>query len=54
MIVRQIREGEYKRCQELSALAFEYAMKDADKTPEEMLFAVCAHPSSRQDIFWHS
>lgn len=54
MIVRQIREGEYKRCQELSAMAFEYAMKDADKTPEEMLFAVCAHPSSRQDIFWHS
>lgn len=54
MIVRRIREGEYKRCQELCALAFEYAMKDADRTPEEALRAVRERPASRQDIFWHS
>ena len=54
MIVRPIREGEYKRCQELCALAFEYAMKDADRTPEEALAAVRERPASRQDIHWHS
>lgn len=54
MIVRPIREGEYKRCQELCALSFEYAMKDADRTPEEALAAVREHPASRQDIYWSS
>lgn len=54
MIVRLIRESEYKRCQELCALAFEYAMKDADRTPEEMLAAVRERPASRQDVFWNS
>lgn len=54
MIVRRIREEEYKRCQELCALAFEFAMKDADRTPEETLAAVREHPSSRQDVCWNS
>ena len=34
MIVRRIRPGEYKRCQQLCALAFEYEMQDAALSPE--------------------
>ena len=54
MIVRTIREEEYKRCQELCALAFEYAMKDAERSPQETLSAARRSPSSRQELFWDS
>ncbi|MGN1021099.1 MAG: enhanced intracellular survival protein Eis [Aristaeellaceae bacterium] len=54
MIIRRIRENEYRRCQEFCALAFEYAMKGADKSPEEALAEVRANPTCRQDQHWDS
>ena len=35
MIVRKILPEEYKRCQQLCALAFEYPLTDAALSPEE-------------------
>lgn len=54
MIVRKIRPEEYKRCQELCALAFEYPMKDADLSPEALLNRVKREPRSMQDVHWDS
>lgn len=54
MIVRRIRPEEYKRCQQLCALAFEYPMKDADLTPEALLAQVRRDPRSMQDVHWDS
>ena len=54
MIIRRIRENEYKRCQEFCALAFEYALQGADKSPEETLAEIRANPTSRQDQHWDS
>ncbi|MBQ3305325.1 MAG: GNAT family N-acetyltransferase [Clostridia bacterium] len=54
MVVRKIRPGEYKRCQQLFALAFEYEMKDAQLTPEALLKKVREDPRSMQDIHWDS
>lgn len=54
MIVRKIRPGEYKRCQQLCALAFEYEMKDAALSPEALLQKVVDHPQSMQDLHWDS
>ncbi len=54
MVVRKIRPGEFKRCQQLCALAFEYEMKDAQLTPEALLKKVREDPRSMQDIHWDS
>lgn len=54
MIVRRIRPEEYKRCQQLCALAFEYEMKDADQTPGQMVDRVRRDPRSMQDVHWDS
>ena len=54
MIIRRIRESEYKRCQEFCALAFEYALQGADKSPEEALAEIRANPACRQDLHWDS
>ena len=54
MIVRKIRPEEYKRCQQLCALAFEYEMKDADLSAEALLQRVKTDPRSTQDIHWNS
>ena len=52
MIIRRIRENEYKRCQEFCALAFEYALQGADKSPEEALADIRENPTCRQDMHW--
>ena len=54
MIARKIRPGEYKRCQQLCALAFEYEMKDAMLSPEALLEKVQGNPRSMQDAHWDS
>ena len=54
MIVRKIRPEEYKRCQQLCALAFEYEMKDAGLSPEALLKKVRDDPRSMQDTHWDS
>jgi len=54
VIVRKIRPGEYKRCQQLCALAFEYEMKDAALSPEALLEKVKNNPRSMQDAHWDS
>lgn len=54
MIIRKIRPDEYKRCQEFCALAFEYALEGADKSPEQMLADVRERPRSRQHLYWDS
>ena len=54
MIARKIRAEEYKRCQQLCALAFEYEMKDADLTPEALFEKVRENPRSMQDLHWDS
>ena len=54
MIVRRIRPGEYKRCQQLCALAFEYEMQDAALSPEALLKRIKDYPRSMQDVCWDS
>ena len=54
MIVRKIRPEEYKRCQQLCALAFEYEMKDADLSPGALIQKIREHPRSMQDVCWDS
>ena len=54
MIIRKIRPGEYKRCQELCALAFEYPMADAELSPEALLERKQQNPRSTQDVHWDS
>ena len=54
MIIRRIRGNEYKRCQEFCALAFEYALQGADRSPEEALAEIRANPTCRQDQHWDS
>lgn len=54
MIGRKIRPGEYRRCQQLCALAFEYEMKDAGLSPEALLKKVKDNPRSMQDAHWDS
>lgn len=45
MIVRTIRETELKRVQEFCALAFEYGMKDSQRTPQEVYEQTVANPA---------
>lgn len=54
MKARRIRPGEYKRCQQLCALAFEYEMRDAGLSPEALLERTRANPRSMQDVHWDS
>ncbi|MBR0368455.1 MAG: GNAT family N-acetyltransferase [Clostridia bacterium] len=54
MIIRKIRPEEFKRCQQLCALAFEYPMKDADLSPEAALDKIRQNPLSMQDVHWDS
>ena len=54
MIARKIRAEEYKRCQQLCALAFEYEMKDAALSSEALLKKVRDDPRSMQDVHWDS
>jgi hypothetical protein len=54
MIARKIRPEEYRRCQQLCALAFEYEMKDARLSPEALLKKVREDPRSMQDMHWDS
>jgi len=54
MIARKIRPDEYRRCQQLCALAFEYEMKDAALSPEALLEKVKNGPRSMQDLHWDS
>ena len=51
MIVRKIREEEFKRVDELFSVSFE-SKYDNDKTPEEVIEEVKANPDSREAIFW--
>ena len=52
MIVRKIRRNELKRCQELSALCFEYSMGKSKLTPEEYARSVIENPRSLEDVHW--
>ena len=52
MLVRRIHPGEYKRCQELWAVCFEYRMKRSDWTAEALVQEVRANPQSRQEAHW--
>lgn len=54
MIIRKIRENELKRSAQLSALAFEYPMEGAEKTPEEYIDGVRANPRAWEDVHWDS
>ena len=54
MIVRKIRENELKRSAQLSALAFEYPMEGAEKSPEDFFRDVREHPGSLEDVRWDS
>lgn len=54
MITRKINSGELKRVQEFCALAFEYGMSDADKTPQEIYEGIVNNPTTRQDLNWQS
>ena len=54
MIVRKIRPEEFKRCQQLCALAFEYAMPDPALSAEALLDKVRSQPRSMQDVHWDS
>ena len=53
MIVRKIRPEEYKRCQQLCALAFEYEMKDADLS-SKALFEKMKESYAINDVHWES
>ncbi len=54
MIVRRIRQCELKRCQELSALCFEYSMGKSRLTPEEYARGIIDNPRSLEDVHWNS
>lgn len=54
MIIRKIREGELKRSAQLSALAFEYPMEGAEKSPEDFVREVRERPRSLEDARWDS
>ena len=54
MIVRKIRENELKRSAQLSALAFEYPMEGAEKSPEAFIREVRERPRSLEDARWDS
>ena len=54
MHARRIRPEEYRRCQQLCALAFEYEMKDAGLTPEALLDKARGNPRYMQDVHWDS
>ena len=54
MIVRKIRETEFKRIQQFCSLAFEYPMWDPDLSPEELMAKILKEPGCRQNLFWHS
>lgn len=54
MIVRKIRPEEYKRCQQLCALAFEYPMEDAALSAEALVDRARQVPRSMQEKHWDS
>lgn len=54
MIVRRVREGELKRTAELSALAFEYPLEGADRSPEAFARQLIEHPGDASDVHWDS
>ena len=54
MIVRKIRATELKRCAQLSALAFEYPMEGAEKSPEAFAGEVRSTPRTLEDKRWDS
>lgn len=54
MIVRKIRQEEYKRAQQFCSLAFEYQMKESEKPALEVLEQITKNPQSRQDLYWDS
>ena len=54
MIIRKIRENELKRSAQLSALAFEYPMEGAEKSPEDFIREVRERPRSLEDLRWDS
>lgn len=54
MIVRKIRPEELKRAEELGAHAFEFRMKDAEKTAQEMVEERTHSPQSLQAVHWAS
>ena len=54
MIARKIRAGEFKRCRQLCALAFEYEMWDPELSPQAMLEKIKENPRSMQDLHWDS
>ena len=49
MFVRKIRPEEYKRCQALWAVCFEYRMKHPEWTPEAVAKQARENPQSRQE-----
>ena len=52
MNVRRILPEEYKRCQELWTLCFEFRMKGPDKTSRELLDDLKSNPRTREDLCW--
>ncbi len=54
MQVRKIRPEEYKRARQFCALAFEYALKEAQESPEAMVARVTSAPKTRQEENWQS
>lgn len=54
MIIRKIRENELKRAAQLSALAFEYPMEGAERSPEEFFRQLTERPGDASDAFWDS
>lgn len=54
MIVRKIRQEEYKRAQQFCSLAFEYKLEESAMSPSELLQKITAQPQSRQDLHWDS
>lgn len=53
MIVRKIREEEYRRVQQFCSLAFEYKVSSPEMTAEQAIQEVKAHPESSQDVHWN-
>lgn len=54
MIVRKIRQDELKRCAQLSALAFEYELEGAERSPEAFSRQLREHPNDASDLYWDS
>lgn len=54
MIVRTIYPEEFKRVQQLFAVAFNESFLDSALSPAEVLEKATLQPQSRQDLFWQS